>query len=187
MKVQTLLLVSFYLHLSIGMPQIQRPSARDNMVGGFKPLRRNRNGRRFEQNLRTRKLRPAFAPPAFYASPMFREFQEANLPTATARSKKITQDIMKKKTEESLSSISKNSPRLEIQKQNKSTQRQGKILKSNVNPRIKQTRQRKSFRFRPGQGQAGILPLAYQVADFPITGFRYPPYKESKISSTTPT
>ena len=58
MKVQTLLLVSFYFHLSIGMPQIQRPSPRENMVGGFKPstpiLNRNRNGRRFKQNRRMR-------------------------------------------------------------------------------------------------------------------------------------
>ena len=145
----------------------------------------------------SRKLRPAFAPPAFYASPMFREFQEANLPAATAQNNKVIQAIKRKPTEESLSPISKNSPRPKVQNKNKSTQRQGKKINSNPrrnksanrqekrlesNSRIKQRGPKKTFEFRPGQGQAGILPLAYHVKDFPITAFRYPPYKSIIIN-----
>merc|ERR1711894_100019 len=80
---------------------------RDNMVGGFRPsppsspfLKRNENreGRRLNQN-QAKKLRLAYSAPGFYANPMFREFQETNLPAAIAREKEITKDILRKRAE----------------------------------------------------------------------------------------
>ena len=96
---------------------------------------------------RAKKLRLAYSAPGFYANPIFREFQETNLPAAIAREKEITKEILKK--------------RAEMKKKKAKKQRQ---------------RQEKSKQFTLRQGQAGILPLAYEASDFPITAFKYPPY-----------
>ena len=96
---------------------------------------------------RAKKLRLAYSAPGFYANPIFREFQETNLPAAIAREKEITKEILKK--------------RAEMKKKKGKMQRQ---------------RQEKSKQFTLRQGQAGILPLAYEASDFPITAFKYPPY-----------
>ena len=103
-------------------------------------------GRRLNQN-QAKKLRLAYSAPGFYANPIFREFQETNLPAAIAREKEITKEILRK--------------RAEMKKKKGKMQRQ---------------RQEKSKQFTLRQGQAGILPLAYEASDFPITAFKYPPY-----------
>ena len=103
-------------------------------------------GRRLNQN-QAKKLRLAYSAPGFYANPIFREFQETNLPAAIAREKEITKEILRK--------------RAEMKK------KKGKMQKQ---------RQEKSKQFTLRQGQAGILPLAYEASDFPITAFKYPPY-----------
>ena len=105
-------------------------------------------GRRLNLN-RAKKLRLAYSALGFYANPMFRKFQETNLPAAIAREKEITKEILRKRAK----------------------------MKKTVNKGKMQTqRQEKSKQFTLRQGQAGILPLAYEASDFPITAFKYPPY-----------
>ena len=55
-------------------------------------------GRRLNQNL-SKSLRLAYSAPGFYANPLFREFQETNLPAAIAREKEITKEILRKRAE----------------------------------------------------------------------------------------
>ena len=117
-------------------------------------------GRRLNQN-RAKRLRLAYSAPGFYANPMFREFQETNLPAAIAREKEITKEILRKRAE-----------------MKKTVNKVGSSEKSLTRNKGKMQRQRqeKSKQFTLRQGQAGILPLAYEASDFPITAFKYPPY-----------
>ena len=118
-------------------------------------------GRRLNQN-QAKKLRLAYSAPGFYANPIFREFQETNLPAAIAREKEITKEILRKRTE--------------MKKTVTKVGSSEKSLVRNNKGKMQRQRQEKSKQFTLRQGQAGILPLAYEASDFPITAFKYPPY-----------